>query len=157
MLEGFGWEGKSLAVWSERAVVALPDGHSIAKQDVVCWKELARESLLLPQRGPGPEYFRLICRKLDDVGPIRVIHHDVTVDRLLTLVGAGFGIVAFLEGATGASYPGVTFRELHDSEGPTRMNFRALWREDNPNPSLHPFLDMLRERYPDLFGEPAPS
>lgn len=54
-----------------------------------------------------------------------------------------------------AVYPGVTFREVHDAEGPTRLNFRACWRQANCNPSLRPFLDMLRERYPDIVGAPA--
>jgi DNA-binding transcriptional LysR family regulator len=53
-------------------------------------------------------------------------------------------------------YPGVTFREVHDASGPTRLNFRAYWRQANCNPSLRPFLDMLRERYPDIMGG-APS
>lgn len=60
-----------------------------------------------------------------------------------------------LEGATGANYPGVTFREVHDAEGPTRLSFRAYWRHANSNPSLRPFLDLLRERYPDLSAAPG--
>jgi hypothetical protein len=65
------------------------------------------------------------------------------------------GILLALEGATGAVYPGVTFREVHDAEGPTRLNFWACWRQANCNRSLRPFLDMLRERYPDIVGAPA--
>ncbi|MGY4403561.1 DNA-binding transcriptional LysR family regulator [Bradyrhizobium sp. USDA 3315] len=77
-----------------------------------------------------------------------------TLDRLLTLVGADRGLLLALEGATGAAYQGVTFREVHDAEGPTRLSFRAYWRQDNCNPSLRPFLDLLRERYPDLSAAP---
>jgi DNA-binding transcriptional LysR family regulator len=58
-----------------------------------------------------------------------------------------------LEGATGATYPGVTFREVHDNDGPTRLNFHAHWRQNNDNPSLRPFLDVLREHYPDLTAD----
>lgn len=65
----------------------------------------------------------------------------------------GWGILLILESATGAVYPGVTFREVHDAEGPTRLSFRAYWRQANCNPSLRPFLDLLRERYPDLSGD----
>jgi hypothetical protein len=57
-----------------------------------------------------------------------------------------------MEGATGAAYPGVTYREVHDTDGPTRLAFRAYWRQANYNPSLLPFLDILRERYPDFSG-----
>jgi DNA-binding transcriptional LysR family regulator len=147
------WHDKSLPVWSERVAVALPDGHALASRDVVHWTELKGESLLLPQRGPGPEFLKLLVAKVGCSDPCRVIRHDAGLDRFLTLVGAGWGVLLVLEGATGAAYPGVTFREVHDSEGSTRLNFRAYWRQANCNPSLHKFLGMLRERYPDL---PAP-
>jgi DNA-binding transcriptional LysR family regulator len=132
-----GRDDKSLSVWSERVVVALPESHPLAGRDIVHWSELRHEALLLPQRGPG--------------------RHDVGLDRLLTLVGAGWGILLALEGATGAVYPGVTYREVHDTDGPTRLAFSAYWRHANCNPSLLPFLDILRERYPDLSGALAPG
>jgi DNA-binding transcriptional LysR family regulator len=46
---------------------------------------------------------------------------------------------------------------VRDAEGPTRLTFRAYWREANSNPSLRPFLEMLRERYPDLSAPPLPG
>ena len=35
-------------------------------------------------------------------------------------------------------------------DGPTRSNFAAYWSDANKNPALGAFLDILRERYPDL-------
>jgi hypothetical protein len=75
---------------------------------------------------------------------------------LLSLVGAEHGALLMLEGGTGARYDGVVYREIHDDDGPTRLNFAAYWRETNSNPTLGPFLAMLRERYPDLSGAPPP-
>jgi DNA-binding transcriptional LysR family regulator len=89
--------------------------------------------------------------------PIRLVRHDVSLDRFLTLVAAGCGILLALEGATGVTYPGVIFREVHDAEGATRLNFVAYWRETNGNPSLRSFLGILRERYPDLSADPVAS
>jgi hypothetical protein len=51
----------------------------------------------------------------------------------------------------------VTYREIHDVDGPTRLNFAAYWREANGNPTLGSFLKMLLERYPDLSGAPMPT
>jgi DNA-binding transcriptional LysR family regulator len=152
-----GKDDKSLSVWSERVVVALPEDHPLASRDVVHWSDLRHEALLLPQRGPGPEFLKLLVSKVGRSDPCRLLRHDVGLDRLLTLVGAGWGILLALEGATGAVYPGVTYREVHDTDGPTRLTFRAHWREANGNPSLPPFLDMLRERYPDLSGAVVPE
>jgi hypothetical protein len=55
-----------------------------------------------------------------------------------------------LDGATGIHYDSLVYREMHDDAGPTRLNFSAYWRQANGNPTLSPFLSLLRERYPDL-------
>ncbi|MBR1175328.1 LysR family transcriptional regulator [Bradyrhizobium sp. KB893862 SZCCT0404] len=149
------WSDRSLLVWSERVVLALPENHPLTARNVVHWGELRRETLLLSQHGPGPEFHKLLVSRMGGSDPCPVLRHDVALDRLLTLVGAGWGVLLALEGATGATYPGVTFREVHDADGPTRMSFRAYWRQTNSNPSLRPFLDLLRERYPDLSAEPG--
>jgi DNA-binding transcriptional LysR family regulator len=149
------WGDKSLSVWSERVVVALADDHPLCRQEVVGWRDLKNETLLLPQRGPGPEFFKLFVSKIGSADSSGLRRHDVGLDRLLTLVGAGWGILLALEGATGGTYPGVAFREVHDADGATRLNFRAYWREANANPTLHPFLGLLRERYPDLSAASA--
>ncbi len=151
------WEGKSLAVWSERMVVAVPEEHRLAAQSNVHWDDLSGEPLIISQRGPGPEFLQVLFRKSPVADALQLVRHDVSIDRLHTLVGAGFGIALMLEGATGATYSGVTVREIHDADGPTRMNFRAHWRDDNSNPSIRPFLDMLRQRYPDLSGSSGPT
>lgn len=147
------FQGRSLAIWSERVVAALPEQHPLTAREFILWSELRGESLLLPQRGPGPELLELLIAKIGCQNPCPISRHDVGLDRLLTLVGAGRGIVMVLEGATGATYPGVTFREIHDRDGPTRLNFRAYWRQENCNPSLAPFLKTLQERYPDFSVE----
>lgn len=149
------WQGKSLSVWSERVVVALPNDHLLAKHDVVYWSDLKAETFLLPQRGPGPEFLRLLIGKLGCPEPDRLLRHDVSLDRFLTLVGSGWGILLVLEGATGGIFPKVVFREVHDADGPTRLSFRAYWRNENSKPSLQTFLGLLRQRYPDLSADPA--
>lgn len=151
------WDGRSLPVWSERVVVALPEDHPLSRRETIHWADLKAEVLLVPLRGPGPEFLKLLANKLGCQDAGRLNHHEVALDRLLTMVGAGWGILVALEGATGATYPGVTFREVHESDGPTRLNFWAYWRKTNSNPSLRPFLDMVRERYPDLSSDSDPS
>ncbi|MBH5385010.1 LysR family transcriptional regulator [Bradyrhizobium diversitatis] len=149
------WSNRSLLVWSERVVVALPENHPLTARNAVHWGELRHETLLLPQHGPGPEFHKLLISKMGCSDHCQLLRHDVALDRLLTLVGAGWGVLLALEGATGVAYPGVVFREVHDAEGPTRLSFRAYWRQANNNPSLRPFLDLLRERYPDLSAAPG--
>lgn len=149
------WNGKSQSVWSERVVVALPERHPLAHHNVVYWSDLREEAFLLPQHGPGPEFHNLLISKLGGLDPRRLLRHDASLDRFLSLVGAGWGILLALEGATGGTFPGVVFREVHDADGPTRLSFRAYWRQTNGNPALHAFLDLLHERYPDFSDVPA--
>ena len=151
------WDGRSLRVWAERIVAALPEHHPLASAETLRWTDLRSEYLLLPHRGPGLELKSVVLKKLGQADQFRFLCHDVSLDRLLTLVGAGWGIQLALEGATGAAYPGVIFREVCDHDGPTRLGFSACWRQASYNPCLEPFLDLLRERYPALAGGCAPG
>lgn len=148
------WPERSMSVWSERVVVALPEHHALAERVTIHWKDLADAKLLLPRRGPGVEFLEFLAAKLGYCEPCSFARHDVSLDRLLTLVSVGFGILLALEGATGVALSGVIFREVHDTGGPARLGFRAHWRKANCNPSLNPFLEILRERYPDLSADP---
>jgi len=152
MMEGGpNWTDRTLPLWNERVVVALPKRHLLAGHPVIFWNDFADdERWLISQRDPGPEFHKPLMVKLGHSRLAHVTEHDVGVDRLLSLVGAGLGLALVLEGATGATYPDVTYREVHDADGPTRLDFIAYWREANGNPTLAPFLAMLRERYPDL-------
>ena len=147
------WDDRQLPVWSERVVAALSEDHPLAPNETICWEALKGESILLPLRGPGAELRNLLEEKIGPSALSNLQHHDVSLDRLLTLAGAGSGILLALEGATGVIYRGVVFREVHGSKGPERLNFRALWRQENHNPSLRLFLDVLQERYPDLCAD----
>jgi hypothetical protein len=55
---------------------------------------------------------------------------------LLSLVAAEYGALLMLDGATGVHYDNVTYREVRDGDGPTRLNFTANWRQSNGNPTL---------------------
>lgn len=148
-----GWNDRAQPLWSERVIIAVPDRHQLAERGAIHWPELARERILLPQNGPGQELERLLTAKLNSLGSQSILHQATGLDQLLSLVDAGYGVLLMLEGATGFRYEGVLYREVHDDDGPTRLNLAAYWRQANANPTLAPFLELLRERYPDLSTE----
>ena len=150
-----GWDDRSLSLWSERVIVALPERHPLTEHDVVSWRHLANEQLILPLHGPGPELESLLTAKLNGDKPRRVLHQESGLDRLLSLVGTGFGLLLMFEGGTGLKHEGVVYREIQDGTETTRLGFKAYWRQANGNPTLEPFLRMLQERYPDLSGAPT--
>lgn len=155
--QGGGWDDRSLSLWSERVIVALPEGHSLCDRAVLKWADLAGYPILVQERGAGPEMQRLLEAKLGAFASQRFSRQDGGIDRLMGMVGAGFGLYLLFEGATGAHYDDVVYREVHDPEGPTRVNFAACWRGASRNPTLKPFLELLENRYPDLSAAPGPQ
>jgi DNA-binding transcriptional LysR family regulator len=105
---------------------------------------------LLTRSGVDSELEQLLSVKAGGSDALHISYQDVSLDRLLSLVGAGYGVAPLLEGAVGFVCPGVAHRELHGDCGQMRLQFAAYWKETNSSPMLQPFLDLLRARYPDL-------
>ncbi len=59
------WNDRSLSLWTERVIVALPERHPLTDYDAVSWQQLAQERLVLPSHGPGPELESLLASKLN--------------------------------------------------------------------------------------------
>ena len=142
-------ESNTMSLWSERIMVVIPEDHPLAGRETIYWTDLRDERLLLSRRDPGPEFQDLLIAKLASPGDRpKIVHHDVSRGSLWSLVGAGFGITLLTEASVGASFAGVTYKEVRDSAEPTRLCYSAHWRADNENPALASFLKVLGERYP---------
>jgi len=140
---------RSMVLWSERIIVALPEDHPLAANDIIYWTDLKRERFLLSERDPGPEIQDILIAKLSSPGDLpSVVRHDVTRENIKSLVGAGCGVSLMCEACMGASYAGVVYREARDGNGSTRIGYRAYWRDENDNPALRNFIRLLEERYP---------
>ena len=139
---------QGMPLWSERILLALLEGHPLAGKDVVYWTDLRGETVLLSQYDPGRELEDLLMSKL--VSPEdrpKIAHHDVSRGIIKSLIAAGFGVSLVTESDIGANFSGLTYRELRDGTGPSRVGFSAHWRSDNDNPALANFLKLLGERY----------
>jgi DNA-binding transcriptional LysR family regulator len=142
-------DNNALSLWSERTLVALPEGHSLVDRDAIYWTDLRNETLLLSHYDPGREFEDLVMSKLasPEERP-RIERHDVSRGIIKSLVSAGFGVSLVTESDIGASFAGLIYRELRDGTGPSRIGYSAHWRADNNNPALTSFLKLLWERYP---------
>ncbi|HKN26628.1 MAG TPA: LysR family substrate-binding domain-containing protein [Roseiarcus sp.] len=142
-------ESTVLALWSERILVAIPEGHPLTDRQAVYWIDLKDETVLLSRRDPGPELHDLLIAKTASPGDRpKIVRHDVSRGSLMSLVGAGFGITLLTEASAGAIIAGLVYREVRDGAEPARIGYSAHWREDNQNPALASFLKVLGERYP---------
>lgn len=139
----------TISLWSERTLVALPDAHSLADRNAIYWTDLRNETVLLSDYDPGREFEDLLMSKL--VSPEdrpRIERHDVSRGIIKSLVSAGFGVSLVTESDIGASFTGLTYRELRDGTGPSWIGYSAHWRADNDNPALASFLKILGQSYP---------
>ncbi|MBW5440496.1 LysR family transcriptional regulator [Bradyrhizobium canariense] len=140
---------RSLLLWSERILISLPQDHRLAAREVIYWTDLRNEKILLSEYDPGREFEDLLISKLviPDERPT-VERHDVSRGIIKSLTSMGMGLSLVMESDIGASFAGLVYRELQDGAGPSRVDFYAHWRDDNENPALKRFLDLLVERYP---------
>jgi DNA-binding transcriptional LysR family regulator len=140
---------RSMVLWSERIIVALPEDHPLAANEIIYWTDLRRERFLLSERDPGPEIQDILVAKLSSPGDLPdVVRHDVSPENIKSLVGAGRGVSLMCEACMGASYAGVAYREARDGNGSTRIGYHAYWKDGNGNPALRNFIHLLEERYP---------
>jgi DNA-binding transcriptional LysR family regulator len=138
-------ESTVLALWSQRILVAIPEGHPLADRQAV----YGNETVLLSRRDPGPElHDLLIAKTASPVDRPKIVRHDVSRGSLMSLVGAGFGITLLTEASAGAIIAGLVYRGVREGAEPARIGYSAHWREDNQNPALASFLKVLGERYP---------
>ncbi|OJU58188.1 MAG: LysR family transcriptional regulator [Alphaproteobacteria bacterium 62-8] len=146
-----GQHRRSMALWSERVMVALPEGHPLAAQEIVSWTDLKGETFLLARFDLGQDFRDLLMMKLASPGDRpKIVQYEVNGETIKSLVGAGLGVSITCDAYLGVSYAGVAYREARDGNGPWRLGYRAHWAADNLNPALGSFLKLLRERYPAL-------
>jgi len=137
----------SMALWSERILVALPRDHHLADRPIIYWPELKGERFLLSHSDPGPDMRNILLRHLAAPSD----HPDLVTRRLsresiLSEVAAGQGIALECESAGGLTSFSIVFRPVHDGSGATRLGYIACWRPEDTNPVLKPFLEALRRR-----------
>lgn len=140
--------GPSMSLWSERIIVALSTRHPLSNSAVIDWSDLKDETFLLSQRDPGSDLRNIILKKLSAPGDAPDIETwDVGNENVLAMLEAGLHVSVHCESWTSLAYPGVRFREVRDTSGPSHITFAACWEEHNRNPALGRFLESLRKTH----------
>ena len=73
---------------------------------------------------------------------------NTSLESVLSIVSVGRFISIATEASQGVTWPDLHFRDIHDQNGTTRLEFSVYWREDNDNPALQRFFTLINERYP---------
>ncbi len=134
-----------IRLWQEKVLVAMPASHGLANKKDLTWEDLRKEQIFLG-RDPGPELKNQVIAMLKASGHVPWIHqHNVGSEFSLSLVGIEPDVTLLYEADAGAQHPGVIYREVSDSKGPSLVPYYACWLSSNDNPALHSFLDLLRQ------------
>jgi DNA-binding transcriptional LysR family regulator len=142
------------SLWTERLMLAVPEGHRFNEADAIHWTDLRNEVFVLPTDGIGPQIAEKLTSKLGSKGyRANIIAQDTSYESVISTVPIGRYVTIVAESSTGVIWPGLKFLEISDNGGPARLDFALYWRQDNDNPALKKFLKMLQERYPVLQGE----
>jgi DNA-binding transcriptional LysR family regulator len=136
-------------LWGERIMVAMPVDHRLAKNDQIYWSDLRQEVFVLPSQFPGPDMADLLIARLAEPGRRpHIIEQDVSMENILSMASLGKFVTLTSETALGITRPGVILQDVHDLTGQTRVDVAAYWREDNGNPALRRFFEIIQELYP---------
>jgi DNA-binding transcriptional LysR family regulator len=140
-------------LWGERIMVAMPLDHRLARNDQMYWSDLRQEVFVLPSQFPGPDMADLLIARLAEPGRRpHIIEQDVSMENILSMVSLGKFVTLTSETALGITRPGVILQDVHDLTGQTLVDVAAYWREDNGNPALRRFFELIQELYPASGG-----
>ena len=141
------------SLWSEKLMLALPDGHPLLDAETIHWTDLHREVFVLPSRSSGPVIADLLYMRMAGHGyQANIISQETGHDHILGMVPFGKFITLIGESALGAARQGLVYREISDLGGHAHVDISAYWRKDNDNPALKRFFTLVNERYPEAAG-----
>ena len=128
----------------DRLIVALPDGHALARSEQVQIAELRDEDFVAHAGGGQSVMHGLLNAVCADAGFVPRVRHDVQeTSTLVTLVAAGLGVALVPEPTAALDIAGVCYRPLRP-EG-LGVDLLAAHLLDETSPLLGRVLAVLRE------------
>ena len=145
------------SLFSETAVVAMPDSHRLASRPSVTVAEMADEPLVVPDRGSRPHSHDLTVKLFLEAGlTARIAQIADEKQTILNMVGSGFGLAIVPRWASRFAVQGVTFVPIETRPGQAmnKLSLAAAWLRDVRDPSRDALLDCLG-RHLDEFAKSA--
>jgi len=130
----------------ERVLVAVPEGHPLAKLRAVRAEHLAHEPVVLFPRALDPPFHDHLVNDVCDRSGVllSVVLEATTLESSLGAVAAGLGLAFTAESAVGLlSVRGVAFRPL-EATAPA-LQVGVTWRRDTTSRAVRQFLAVIDE------------
>lgn len=136
----------NLKVASERLFAALPVGDSRLAEASLRLSDFDRQPLILFAQ-EGARHFHDLLEKLfaqEGITPV-TIQSLSQIHSMLALVRAGMGTAIVPEAAQSLHFDDVHFRPIITTPADP-VELYAVWKTDNENPAMGPFLHLLEAR-----------
>ena len=133
----------NLKVASERLFAALPVGDPRLAESSLRLSDFDRQPLILFAQ-EGARHFHDLLAKLfaqEGIAPV-TIQSLSQIHSMLALVRAGMGTAIVPEAAQSLHFDDVHFRPIITRPADP-VELYAVWKTDNENPAMRPFLDLL--------------
>lgn len=136
---------RSIVLWHDRVMVAMPRGHRLETARSVPPAELCSEIFLVSRSQFGGDMHRFLARSLLPSGPTpQATIVEAALPEIIRRVARGEGLALICGGHAERLGPGIVVRPL---DGP-QVDFpvRAYWSDPQPGGALKGLIDSLRAR-----------
>lgn len=131
----------ALPIYRERIVVALPASHPLTSHAAVNWSRLAEETFLVQGWGENQAQREFYASFLG--GGVKFQAHACSKQSILALVGAGYGITLATQSQAEATFPGVVFKAIDESNAWVRVDL--TWMPETEDPAVGRFVAFMRD------------
>jgi len=141
-------EFATLKVASEGLVAALPLGDPRLAEVSLRLSDFDRQPLIMFAQEGARHFHDMLAKLFEQEGVAPVAIQSLSqIHSMLALVRAGMGAAIVPEAAQSLHFDDVHFRPIVTTPA-TPVELYAVWRADNDNPALEPFLDLLGPQLP---------
>lgn len=138
-----GGDLKWRAVYSDRLIVALPEGHRLARYKRIKLGQLAGEDFVGSHGVLVPGLRAQVVRLCQSAGFTPNVRCEMaTVPAIVSLVSGRMGVALVPGAARAAPHLGVIYRDLLDGGADAQTEVRAIWHQSEDSPILRNFLEV---------------
>lgn len=130
-----------ITLYNERIMVAVPDEHALIKRQTVRWRHIAAETFLVQGWGDNQAQRAFYTSLVGSTAKFQA--HDSSKQSILALVGAGYGITLATRSQAEASFPGVVFCPVRESNASVHVDL--VWMPEIEEPAIGRFVAFMRD------------
>lgn len=132
----------SIPIYREPLVVAVPHGHILASHEALTWSLLGDQTLLAQGWDDSHSAREFYASRLG--GTVKFSSHPASMQSVLALVGAGFGItLAAQSQAEVLAFPGVVYKPILEEDAWVQLEL--AWLSTTEDPVVGRFIAFMRD------------